>query len=71
MAAHLACIARSSAASVLSLVMASGTEVARLEAACSLRPQELVPRTRDRKVSSANPKHTKSHTNLPTNILTH
>ena len=53
MAAHLACIARSSAASVLSLVMASGTEVARLEAACSLRPPEPVPRTRDRKVSSA------------------
>ena len=58
MAAHLACIARSSAASVLSLVMASGTEVARLEAACSLRPPEpwVLSRTRDRKVSSANPK---------------
>ena len=53
LAAHLACIAHSNAASVLELVLAS-TEVTRLEAACTVRPPEPLSRTMDKKVRSAN-----------------
>ena len=53
LAAHLACISHSNAASVLELVLAS-TEVTRLEAACTVRPPEPLSRTMDKKVRSAN-----------------
>ena len=53
LAAHLACISHSNAASVLELVLAS-TEVTRLEAACTVRPPEPLSRTIDKKVRSAN-----------------